>query len=125
MRVRINEKCRVFHGHVPHDLEEGQEVTGSLAEMLLTRAPMKVTRVDAEAPEEPPAHREPCVDGDICGDDQCPPELDIDASVAKVLEWVGEDRARADEALAAEKYKEKPRATLVKALEQLLAADEG
>jgi hypothetical protein len=120
MRVRINEKCRVFHGHVPHDLEEGQEVTGSLAEMLLTRAPKKVTRVDAEAPEEPTAHREPCVDGDVCGGELCPPLLDITASVAKVLEWVGEDTGRAGEALDAEQAKEKPRATLVKALEQIL-----
>lgn len=111
MRVRINEKLRVFHGHVPHDLNKGQEVSGSLAEMLLTRAGKKVTRIDdggEEVAPEPPADQ----------------ELDIDAGVGKILAWVGEDSERAAEALAAEQAKEKPRPTLVKALEQLLDEDE-
>ena len=124
MRVRIKENFRVFHGHVPHDLTEGQEVTGSIAEMLLTRASGKVERVDVEAvpDSDGPAHREPCVDGSVCGCEHCPPELDINASVAKILEWAGQDKDRAAEALDGENDKDKPRATLVKALTAVLEA---
>jgi hypothetical protein len=46
-------------------------------------------------------------------------ELDITASGDKVLEWVGDDRARAAQALAAEQATDKPRSTLVPKLEAL------
>lgn len=107
MRAVVNVKMRIFHGHVPVDLKEGQEVTGSLAVMLLKQAPRKVTRLDPpEAEPGPPA------------------ELNIEGSAAQVLAWVGEDPARADQALAAEEARDKPRSTLVKALTKLAAAED-
>lgn len=105
MRVVVNEKFKVFHGHVPTKLEKGQEVSGELAAFLLAHAPGKVTRADAEPEPEPGP----------------PAELDIEASAAVVLSWVGEDRERAAAALAAEQAKEKPRSGLVKSLEKLTA----
>ena len=63
---------------------------------------------DAVVAPEPPV--------DEPGPDDTPPE----ASVAKVLEWVGDDRQRAAGALAAEQAQDSPRSTLVDALEKLL-----
>ncbi|WTW93623.1 hypothetical protein OG216_09650 [Streptomycetaceae bacterium NBC_01309] len=105
MRVVVNEDMKVFHGHVPVELKAGQEVSGSLAEMLAASAARKVTRVDVESPPaEPPA------------------ELDINAVAADVLAWVGDDQARAAEALKAENAKgETARSTLTKALEKIAA----
>lgn len=45
-------------------------------------------------------------------------------SVAVVLDWVGDDRDRAVEALAAERAQDKPRKSLVAALEALLAPEQ-
>lgn len=99
MRAVVNVKMRVFHGYVPVDLEEGQEVTGTLAAMLVKQAPRKVTRLGA-APDAPVG-------------------LDIEGAASEVLAWVGDDSERAVEALTAEQAREKPRSTLVKALARL------
>lgn len=147
MRVVVNENVKVFHGHKPVRLAAGQEVSGELAAMLLERASGKVTRLDtdqgkAKSVEDEPLHRAPCEDGSVCGGPHCPPEqktpsedgdgpdhpgpsaeLDITASASKVLDWVGEDRERAAQALAAEEAAEKPRSTLVKQLKKLTADD--
>lgn len=104
MRVVVNENMKVFHDHVAVTLSAGQEVKGSLAAMLLERAPGKVQRVDAAPAPEPPA------------------ELDIDSTAPVVLAWVGEDPDRAKEALAAENAKgDAARSTLTKALEKIAA----
>ena len=111
MRVVVNEDLKVFHGHVAVRLAAGQEVSGELAAMLLERAPRKVSRVDAEEVET--------------GGDQ---KEDVPVSLAdastgpQVLAWVGEDPARAREALEAEQEAEKPRSTLVKQLQKLAEA---
>jgi hypothetical protein len=105
VRAVVNQKMRVFHGHVPVDLDKGQEVTGSLAAMLLKQAPRKVTRLDADPEPE------------------VPNELDIEGTATEVLAWVSNDPERAAEALAAEVERDKPRSTLVKTLKKL--ADEG
>lgn len=44
-----------------------------------------------------------------------------DGTAAEVLEWVGDDRDRAGAALLAETARDKPRTTLVAALEKLTA----
>ncbi|MBP5875662.1 hypothetical protein PV413_03220 [Streptomyces scabiei] len=140
MRVRVNENIKLFQGHVPVRLAEGQEVTGELAALLLKSAPGKVTCLDAPEESESgqtPGHREPCVDGDVCDGPHCPPEsdpdadatdpgdpppsdeLDITAAVGKVLDWVGDDPERAEQAAAAEQATDKPRATLLKQLAKL------
>lgn len=142
MRVRVNENIKLFQGHVPVRLAEGQVVTGELAALLLERAPKRVTRLDVpeqDSPEqEPPGHREPCVDGSVCGGPHCPPasdpdgdpdgvpdpppsdELDITAPSGKVLDWVGDAPERAAQAAAAEQATDKPRATLLKQLAKLI-----
>lgn len=107
MRVKIKQDMKVFHGHVPTNLAAGQEVTGSLAAMLATQAPQKVETLGGEIPE--PEHPTPSA------------ELDIEASVADVLAWVGEDADRATEALAAEEARDKPRSSLTKQLRKLAA----
>ncbi|MFF8485163.1 hypothetical protein [Streptomyces antibioticus] len=134
MRCVVNENFKVFHGHSPVQLEAGQIVSGSLAELLLTSARRKVTALNDEAlpatqPATPvPVHREPCVDGSVCGGPHCPPEapdgeLDIEASVKEVLDWVGEDPERAAEALRQEQEQGKPRSTLVKQLAKLAGTE--
>lgn len=109
MRVRVDENIKLFQGHVPVRLAEGQEVSGELAALLLERAPKKVTRLDE--PEE---------GGGGDGDSKEPPTSLADASTAaEVLAWVGEDKERAAEALEAEEAADKPRSTLVKQLKKL------
>jgi hypothetical protein len=50
-------------------------------------------------------------------------EIDLDdATVEQVLEWVGEDKGRAQVALDKENEFEKPRKTLVEPLEELLTS---
>ena len=106
MRVVVNEDMKVFHGHVPTELKKGQEVSGSLAELLLAGASRKVTRVDDP---EPPAGDEP------------PDGLDIDGKIDDVLAWVGDDPERALEAHSAEEARgDKARSTLLAKLAELV-----
>lgn len=106
MRVIVNEDMKVFHGHVPVALKAGQEVSGDLAEMLLTGTRGKVSRVDSEPIESPEA----------LGD-----ELDIDGKIDDVLAWVGDDHERALEAHAAEEAKgDKARPRLLSKLAELV-----
>ena len=53
--------------------------------------------------------------------DSSPDELPTDGTINEVLDWVGIDKERAQEALDAEQGQDKPRKTLVSALESLLA----
>ncbi|AYD81609.1 hypothetical protein SEA_KROMP_8 [Streptomyces phage Kromp] len=136
MRVIVNENFKVFHGHVPTPLEAGQIVTGSLAELLARGARKKVTVLedDVQEPEDTggtggeqdPPHPppQPPVTEPNSGDPTTPPppgddELDIDAPVADVLAWVGDDKERAAEALRQEEAVDKPRSTLVKQLAKI------
>lgn len=126
MRVRVNEKIKIFHGHVPVELEKGQEVTGSLAALLAARAPKKVTLLDAPEPEteedDGQEQDEPPADSD--GPADVVDEFDPDATAAAVLDWVDEDPGRAATALAAEQTKDRPRSTLVKQLEKLAETEQ-
>lgn len=51
------------------------------------------------------------------------PEKITDGTIAEVLEWVGEDVDRAQQALDEENYKDSPRKTLVDELEALIDSD--
>lgn len=135
MRVIVNENFKVFHGHVPTQLEAGQIVTGDLAVLLARGARKKVSVLEDDGPEprdtggtggeqDPPyPPPPPPVTEPNSGDPSPPPpgddELDIDAPVADVLAWVGEDKERAAEALRQEEAVDKPRSTLVKQLAKL------
>ncbi|MFF9269080.1 hypothetical protein [Streptomyces rochei] len=131
MRVQVNESFKVFHGHVPTHLEAGQVVTGDLAELLARGARKKVTVLEDDRPEpegtggeqEPPhPPPPPPAAGPNDNDPSTPPgddKLDIDAPVADVLAWVGDDQERAAEALRQEEAVDKPRSTLVRQLAKI------
>ncbi|MFD5509020.1 hypothetical protein ACFWIB_14755 [Streptomyces sp. NPDC127051] len=111
MRVKALEGLSLYYNYGITTLEEGEEVKGGLALHLLeTGANVEPLDANAKAFGQEPA----AVDA----------ELDIEATAADILAWVGEDSERAAEALAAELAKDKPRSTLVKQLEKL-AGDDG
>ncbi|MET9140571.1 hypothetical protein [Streptomyces parvulus] len=141
MRVQANESFKVFHGHVPTQLEAGQIYTGGLAELLARGARKKVTVLEDDRPEpegtgtegtgeqnpppppapapDPGASAPPTPPSDDGDEDEDEEELDIDAPVADVLAWVGDDQERAALALRQEEASEKPRSTLVKQLAKI------
>jgi hypothetical protein len=113
MRAKVLENIAPYWNYGIHPLKKDDEVTGELAAYLVsTHSPVEPVDDEArallEAPQEGSAP---------------PAELDIDGTAADVLAWVGEDPDRAEEALAAEQAKDKPRSTLVKQLEKLATAD--
>lgn len=118
MRVVVTEAFRAYLNMQPEDLAKGQEVKGSAAAYLL-EAGAPVEPIDDEARD----HLE-AAEASEETEPEPPAELDIDATAADVLAWVGEDTDRAAEALEAELAKDKPRSTLVKSLEKLADQDE-
>lgn len=119
MRVVVTEAFRAYLNMQPETFAEGQELKGSTAAYFL-EVGAAVEPIDGEARDHLAGLGAP--DGPV--EQEPPAELDIEASAAVVLSWVGEDRERAAAALEAEQAKEKPRSTLVKALEKLAAPDE-
>ena len=116
MRAKVLENIAPYFNYGVHPLKKDDEVAGELAAYLLsTNSPVEPLDDDARALLEPAAEDQ--------GPADPPAELDIDGTAADVLAWVGEDPERAEEALAAEQAKDKPRSTLVKQLEKLAAAD--
>lgn len=121
MRVKVLENASPYYNYGIVRLEKGEEVKGGLALFLLE------TGADVEPLDEDAKAWKPLVaDAADSGTNKAEPpaELDIDATAADVLDWVGDDPERADEALAKETAKDKPRTTLVKALEKIAAQDE-
>lgn len=119
MRVTVNEDMKVFHGHVPVDLKKGQEVSGSLAELLLTSAPRKVTGIDNEVHVEPePAPPNEDTEEDAAVEDA---EFDVAGStIDQVLTWVGHNPERALAAHAAEEARgDKARTRLLARLTEI------
>ncbi|MFE9949294.1 hypothetical protein ACFYRJ_17385 [Streptomyces sp. NPDC005531] len=107
MRVKVSETCRVYWNYRVVDLAKGEEVEGEFADHLVS------TGVGVDIIEGAPEAQAP----------EPPAELDIEASAAAVLAWVGDDPERAAEALTAESAKDKPRSTLVKQLEKAAAVE--
>jgi hypothetical protein len=115
MRVKALEALSLYYNYGIVGVGDGEEVKGGLALHLLeTGANVEPLDGDAKAYGQGPASDEP-PPGDA--------ELDIEATAADILAWVGEDPERAAEALDAELAKEKPRSTLVKQLEKLADSD--
>ena len=52
------------------------------------------------------------------------PNVVPDGTTEEVLDWVGDDRDKAERALAKEREDEKPRVTLVEPLEKIIADDD-
>jgi hypothetical protein len=116
MRVKATEAFRPYYNYSLVDLALGQEVSGGLALYLLQTGspvvPLDDAARDVLAANEPPA-------------DPAPGGLHITASVPEVLAWVGDDRERAEQALAAEQAsRDKPRTTLTQRLDEILAEQE-
>jgi len=100
--VRTTEKFSVYWNYQVWALDSGQVVDGGLADYLLA------TGSPVESLDEP----EPPVD----------PDAVPDGTIAQVLDWVGNDPARAARALEAERARDAAdRTTLVAALEKLTA----
>ncbi|MFD9124350.1 hypothetical protein [Kitasatospora sp. NPDC059571] len=110
MRAQARAPFTCYHNYELHSVQAGDVLDGDLAEYALaTGCPVdELTDDDGQESEGDPR------DG----------ELDITAPTAAVLAWVGDDKDRAAQALAAEKVTEKPRTGLVTALEKLAPADE-
>lgn len=122
MRVKVLETGSTYYNYGIVALAADEEVKGGLALHLLETG-SAVEPLDAAAKAWRPATEEPAEPEDS-QDDSADDELDIDATAADILSWVGDDPDRAEEALAAERDKDKPRSTLVKQLERLVGADE-
>lgn len=103
-RVRLIEATKVYWPRTCMVLElaKDEEVIGELADYLASACPTSVEVFD-DAAEKPPAD----------------PDAIPDGTAADVLAWVSDDRDKAGKALEAELAKEKPRSTLVAALEKL------
>lgn len=111
MRVKALEALSLYYNYGIVTVGAGEEVKGGLALRLLeTGASVEPLDGDAKAFGQAPAAEDPAAEA---------AELDIDATAADILAWVGEDSERAAEALEAELAKDKPRSTLVKQLEKL------
>lgn len=98
--VKTTEKFSVYWNYQVWSLAKGETVAGGLADYLLeTGSPVERLDAPAEAPVDP---------------DAVP-----DGTVQQVLDWVGEDQAKAVKALEVEQAAERPRSTLVDALQKL------
>lgn len=104
-RVKALKTFQVYWNYQVWHLAEGHEVSGGLADYLLaTASPVEEVSTG------------PAVDAD---GDGVP-----DGTRDQVLEWVGDDRARAQAAWDAEVAKgDKARSTLLAVLEQILATE--
>jgi len=88
------------------DLAKDEEVIGELAEHLAANCPTSVEVLGGGEAGPPPD-----------------PDAVPDGTAADVLAWVGDDHDKAAKALEAEQAREKPRSTLVAALEKLAARE--
>lgn len=116
MRVKVLGDCQTYYNYGIVVLSEGDEVKGGLALFLLETGAEVEPIDDAARAWRPTGTESEELEGDSEDD-----ELSENATAAEVLDWVGDDRDRAAEALEAEQAKDKPRSTLVKQLEKLLA----
>ncbi|MBB4985030.1 hypothetical protein [Streptomyces nymphaeiformis] len=126
MRVKVLETGSTYYNYGIVALAADEEVKGGLALHLLETG-SAVEPLDAAAKAWRPAADDPAEPEDPAEEELEAPaddELDIDATAADILSWVGDDPDRAEEALAAENAKDKPRSTLVKQLERLAGGGE-
>lgn len=105
MPVVVTQDCRPYYNYGLHDLTAGTVIPdGEFAAFLLaTGAPV------AEQSAEPV--------GDLDGDGV------PDGTADEVLAWVGDDPARAEQAIQAETTRDKPRSTLITKLEKIAGGE--
>jgi len=120
MRVRADQKFRTYVNGALLRASEGSVWEGAAARaMLATRCPVTVLEADPE-PEDVSEVEAPEVDEDPQEEPSDEPTEESegvpDGNVSDILDWVGDDKDRAREALDVERGKERPRASLVKQL---------
>ena len=122
MRVRVLKQFSAYWNYAITQFNEGAEADGDLARHLVDNAPkdaVEVLEADPEPVEveEPPKRPESkeAADGD---------EPPVDETIDVLMTWVGDDKERAAQALAAEQAKDKPRSTVVKRLTDLAGSEE-
>lgn len=113
LRVRVTENMSVYWNYQPITLAEGEEVSGEAA-IYLARTGAPVEIIEGELPPEPAAEGDETAEGATGG-----PHLLPGNTIAEVMDWVGDDPARARQVLQVELAREKPRATLIAKLEPL------
>lgn len=127
MRVRVLKTVRGFWNWGIQTWEPGEEVTGDLARHLADNSPEGFVEV-TEADPEPEETEDPADPGDAAGGEGSDSQQDtgesgdeppVDGTIDQLMTWVGNDPARAGQALAAEQAKDKPRSTAVKLLAAL------
>lgn len=98
MPLVVTKPCKIYYGYQIHELAEGTVVPdGDFANYLRTAGGAPVAEHMDTMPGVP------------------------DGSANDVLAWVGDDPARAALAVEAEQKRDKPRSTLVAALEKIPA----
>ncbi|MEU6709999.1 hypothetical protein ABZ897_00855 [Nonomuraea sp. NPDC046802] len=108
MRVVAEKAFETYFELQIHQISEGQTLKGAMAaHVRAAGAPVRV--LDEAGSEQGPPPAVP------------PAGLDISGTAKEVLAWVGDDPARAAEARDAEAGQDKPRSTLLKALEEIAA----
>lgn len=114
MRVRVLKKTTAYWNHEIKQFEPDDELVDDLARHLADNAPpetVEVLEADPE-PEPEPEQPPPPEDPDPGGGDEPP----VDGKIEDLMAWVGGDPDRAEQALAAEQAKDKPRTTALKLL---------
>ncbi|MCW2899705.1 MAG: hypothetical protein JWO67_1970 [Streptosporangiaceae bacterium] len=114
MRVRVVEKTRAYWEYAVREFEKGEEILGDLARHLVANsAPGTVEVLEADPEPEPESEQAPAAPenpGPPAGD---PP---VDGTIDDLMTWIGDDKDRAAQALAAEQAKDNPRVTVIKRL---------
>jgi hypothetical protein len=131
MRVKLKQDVRLYWNYAIQTLEKGTEHIGDLAQHLWDNAVEGAVEILDGKPAKPagpaePDAKDPVTDPDV--GDTAPAddagEPPVDGTIDDLMTWVGDDKARATQALAAEQAKDKPRSTVVKRLTALADADD-
>lgn len=119
MRVRVVKQFTAYWNYAVTEFKEGAELEGEQARHFAENAPEGAVEV-LEADPEPERSPEKVEETVVPEGDEPP----VDGTIDDLMSWVDDDPERAARALEAEQAKEKPRSTLVKALEKLAGSEE-
>lgn len=129
MRVRVLRETQAYWNYAIQAFKKDEEFDGDLARHLADNAPKGAVEVLEADPE--PAKSEPAAgpksesaDDPESGDGPEGVGPPVEGTIDDLMKWVGDDKARASEALASEQAKDKPRSTVVKRLTSLAGDEE-
>lgn len=138
MHVRVLKPFSLYWNYAIQQFKVGEEHLGELARHLADNAPVGAVDVlddDRAEVRAATSTSGPAGDGQDDGQDlgtgdgdQSPAGGDgmppIDGTIGDLMAWVGDDKARAAQALTAEQAKDKPRTTFVKQLTAIAGVDD-